>query len=229
MGVVESVLREVEKVTIRPLGEVARGVEKVAIRPLGEIARELEKVTIRPLGEVARGVEKMTIRPLGEIARDLEKALVRPIGGIASRTVLLMERLIDVVERESSIELNADRHASKETLNEMATDAVQLQGDINEAIAAMPLVDGDNLLLLGGMSRITAGLLDGIGHLQNNREIMQNNAELLQNNREIMQDRVDLIQYNQGLVTENQDLRAQLNHMEARLMAALLPENNNDR
>ncbi len=216
------VARGVEKVTIRPLGEVARGVEKVTIRPLGEIARELEKLTIRPLGQVARGVEKVAIRPLGEIARDLEKLLVRPIGGIASKTLLLMGRVIDVAEQGLSMESSKDIQARKEILNEMAADAVQLEGEINEAIAATPPAEEDNLRFLGETYNVVANEIRGsIVHLQNNTELIQNNVELIRNNEE-------LIHGQEELMIENQDLRDRLSHVEAILRNSFVNENHSD-
>ncbi len=216
------VARGVEKVTIRPVGEVARGVEKVTIRPLGEIARELEKLTIRPLGEVARGVEKVAIRPLGEIARDLERLLVRPIGGIASKTLLLMGRLIEVAEQESSMKSSADIQARKETLNEMAADALQLEGEINEAIAATPPAEEDNLRFLGETYNVVSNdLRNSIVHMQNNTEIMQNNADLIQNNTELIQGQEDLM-------IENQNLRDRINYVESILRSVVVNENDSD-
>ncbi len=201
------VARGVERVTIRPLGEVARGVEKVTIRPLGEIARELEKVAIRPLGEVTRGVELVTIRPLGAIARELEKSLGRPLGSIASKTVLLLERLIDVVEQDSSMGPNTDMHARRENLNRMAEDVVQVGREINEAVLATPATDEDRLRIFGECGRVNSE----IGH---NIERLQNNAERAQAHSE--------------LVSENRNLRDQLNLAQARLRDALLDENNID-
>ncbi len=221
MGAVESVLREVEKVTIRPLGEVARGVEKVTIRPLGEvargvekvtirplgeIARELEKVTIRPLGEVARGLEKVTIRPLGEIASDLERLLRKPLGGIASRTVLLMERVKEVVEQDASINSNIDRQARRENLNAIAADAVQLQGDINETILITPPTESDDLQVLNGFHTFTSNMLDGVETLQDNEDVIQNQKEMKQNIAALTQGRQELIENNTALTQDRQEL-----------------------
>ncbi len=249
MGAVESVLREVEKVTIRPLGEVARevekvtvrplgevarGVEKATIRPLGEIARELEKLTIRPLGEVARGLEKATIRPLGEIARDLERLLVRPIGGFASRTLLLMGRLIDVVDQESSVVSPTNIQAKKEKLDKMAEDALELERDINEAIAETPVTKEDDLRCLGEMHKVAIELRCGITQAQDNTELMMQNAELMEDNSELIQYNTELVQNNEELIQgmeemkelrlENQELRDRLNFLEAGFRNAI--ENN---
>ncbi len=243
MGAVESVLREVEKVTlrplgevargvekvtIRPLGEVARGVEKVTIRPLGEIARELEKVTLRPLGEVARGIEKVTIRPLGEIARDLERLLRKPLGGIASRTVLIMERVKEVVEQDASINSNIDRQARRENLNAIAADTVQLQGDINEAILATPPTKDDDLLFLGGVQEANNNILGGIEILQNNEDYIKNQQEMQQNIEELIQNNTALTQNNERLASENKNLRSRLDQLEAMFRDFIVSENNSD-
>ncbi len=250
MGAVESVLREVEKVTIRPVGDVARCVERVAIRPVGGIARELEKVTIRPIGEIARELEKVTIRPIGGIARELEKVTIRPLGeiasdlerllrkplgGIASRTLLLTERVKEVVEQDASINSNIDRQARRETLNGIVVDAVQLQGDINEAILATPPAEEDSLQFLGGFQKANDNILGGVEVMQNNedyiqkqKELMQNNAELTQDRQELMEDVSALIQDNKYLASENQNLRGRLDHLEALFRGFIIEKNNSD-
>ncbi|BBO59912.1 hypothetical protein [Mycoavidus sp. B2-EB] len=142
MGAVESVLREVEKVTIRPLGEVARTVEREAIRPLGEVARDVERVTIRPLGQVIRGTER---------------AVLRPVAGLAKESILLMGRTLDLIKPDVDIPANTDmpateakiREQAKEEFNRTEADYSKVQGDINEIIAQTPASDAETLNLLG--------------------------------------------------------------------------------
>ncbi|UUM20906.1 hypothetical protein [Mycoavidus sp. SF9855] len=75
------------------------GKNKNAKKSLAELADELSKVNVKDYGHAAhdRAVD------LGEIARNLEKIIPEPTGRIASRTLLLMERLINVIHSESSI------------------------------------------------------------------------------------------------------------------------------
>ncbi len=223
MGAVESVLREVEKVTIRPLGEVARGVERVAIRPLGEVARGVERVMIRPLGDIVRELEKVTIRPLGEVARgiekvtlrqiacDLEEALPGPLGVISSKTVLLA----DAAEQETSMDSNIDRQTRRENLNEMAIDAEQLQGDINELISTTSATDDVALTYLGNMYiAVSRDLRGSIRDLQNINDTPQINELVVRGNEELLR-------------SENQSLRDRVDFLEARIRNAVLIEDDN--
>lgn len=179
MGAVESVLREVEKVTVRPLGEVARTVERVTIRPLGEVAREVEKVTVRPLGQVLRGTEKIVTRPVTELAKD---------------TVLMVGRALDLVKPDRDVPPNTDmrnmestiRKVSEEDINKVVHDQTQLQGDIRETILQTPSGAGDSLSFLDRLGRANDRLGVSLVHIQNHPEIMQNNEELTREHETLM-------------------------------------------
>ncbi len=138
MGAVESVLREVEKVTVRPLGEVARTVEREAIRPLGEAAREVERVTIRPLGQVLRGAEKTAIRPVTDLAKD---------------SILMIGRVLDLAKPDADVPPNTDMRAMEANIEELAEKErphyEKLQGDINEEISRTSPSEADTLNFLG--------------------------------------------------------------------------------
>ncbi len=78
------------------------GKNKNAKKSLAELANELSKVKVEDYG---RAVHDRAV-DLREIARNLEKIMPEPTGGLASRTLLLMERLIKVIQSESNVENN---------------------------------------------------------------------------------------------------------------------------
>lgn len=169
MGVVESTLREVEKVTIRPLGEVARTVEEVTVRPLGQLAREVEKVTIRPLGQAARNVEKEAIRPTKDLVE---------------RTASMIGRTLDIYKPDRSIPANAGMQGMESTIKEMAKsndisqvkeDNKRLQGDIRERILQTPSNAGETLAFLSMLEGMTMVIENLSG---SNDELMRQNEEL---------------------------------------------------
>ncbi len=164
MGAVESVLREVEKVTVRPLGQVARTVEREAIRPLGEVARDVERVTIRPLGQVLRGAERGAIRPVTDLAKD---------------SILMIGRVLDLVKPDADLPPNTDMQAMEANIKELAEKErphyEKLQGDINEEILRTPPSEADRLNFLGELYESNSQTWSMLEKKMNRDEAIKNN------------------------------------------------------
>ncbi|BBE09135.1 Mucin 17-like protein [Mycoavidus cysteinexigens] len=171
MGAVESVLRDVEKVTIRPLGEVARTVEREAIRPLGEVARDVERVTIKPLGQVIRGTERVVLRPTTEFVKE---------------SILLMGRTLDLVKPDVDIPTNTDvqameaqlRERAKEAFNNTEEEYLKSQGNLNEKISQTPASEAEKLNILGRTYELNAKIRDKAKEIINQEKAILNNQAL---------------------------------------------------
>ncbi len=100
------------------------GKNKNAKKSLAELADELSKVRVEDYGHAAhaRAVD------LGEIARNLEEIMPEPTGRIASRTLLLMERLIKVIHSESSVKNKSY------VLNDISKETEELKEEMSEDI-----------------------------------------------------------------------------------------------
>ncbi len=100
------------------------GKNKNSKKSLAELADELSKVKIEDYG---RAVHDRAV-DLGEIARNLEKIMPEPTGRIASRTLFLMERLINVIHSYPSVENKSY------ILNNISTETEELKEEMSEDI-----------------------------------------------------------------------------------------------
>lgn len=168
----------------RVSGEVARS----AIRFLNDIARELDKVLLElPSGRIDDG-QKTSAAHLEKIACDLKVSLMEPIGSFASKMVLLMARLTNLVERaEEEMKPSKDMSALQRTLDEMAADTLQLQRGINGVISATSPTERESLMLLAGLGKEADRIRSMVEYIQDNVEIIQDNAVLIEKNKNLAQ------------------------------------------
>ncbi len=100
------------------------GKNKNAKKSLAELADELSKVKVEDYG---RAVHDRAV-DLGEIARNLEEIMPEPTGRIASRTLLLMERLINVIHSYPRVENKSY------ILNDISKETEELKEEMSEDI-----------------------------------------------------------------------------------------------
>ncbi len=100
------------------------GKNKNAKKSLAELADELSKVSVKDYGRAAHD----SAVDLAEIARNLEKIMPEPIGGIASRTLLLVERLIILINSYPNLKNNSY------ILNDISRETEELKEEMSESI-----------------------------------------------------------------------------------------------
>ncbi len=168
-------------------------VARATVRSLNDITCELEKSSkYLSSGNVTDG-QKTSVAHLEKAACDLKVSLMEPLGGFASKTMSLMARLRNLVERaEEEMKPSKDMGALQRILDEIAADTIQLQRGINGAVLATSPTARESLMLLAGLAKEADRIRDMIEYIQDNVEIIQDNEWLIEKNKNLAQENNEL-------------------------------------